>query len=142
VLIYVFWIVYIVCRGCADVKVIPALGPRLKFFSIFTLIVLIIAIAGVVFGFVQPDENNGMQNNLHSDTLFYSLSHLSLFQPPNSLPISVCSICMCLFWHSSICHPEMLMLPIQMLFLKVKTLMLFDWKRKTMHRSIQTINKQ
>jgi len=59
--IYIFWIVYIVCRGCGDMKVIPAMGARLKFFAIFTLIVLAIAVGGVIFGFVDPESNNAAQ---------------------------------------------------------------------------------
>jgi len=59
--IYIFWIVYIVCRGCADKKVIPSLGARLYFFAIFTLIILAIAVAGVIFGFLEPDQNNAAQ---------------------------------------------------------------------------------
>jgi len=61
VVIYLFWIVYIVCRACADIKIIPALGSRLKFFAVFTLIVLAIACGGVIFGFLQPNTNNAAQ---------------------------------------------------------------------------------
>jgi len=59
--IYIFWIVYIVCRGCADKRVIPSLGPRLNFFAVFTLIILAIAVGGVIFGFLEPDQNNAAQ---------------------------------------------------------------------------------
>jgi len=48
--IYVFWLVYVVCRSCGDIKTLPYLGVRIKFFGVFTLLVILVVIGGLIFG--------------------------------------------------------------------------------------------
>lgn len=59
--IYVFWLVYVVCRSCGDAKLLPILGVRVKFFGIFTLLVILTVLGGVIFGGVAGAAfNNGI----------------------------------------------------------------------------------
>jgi len=55
---YCFWLGYIVCRACYTIASMPFLGVRLKFFGIFTLIVFVITVAGILFGALSPIREN------------------------------------------------------------------------------------
>jgi len=57
-IIYLFWLVYVICRACGDTKTLPYLGVRVKFFGVFTLLVLMTVIGGVIFGAIGYFVNN------------------------------------------------------------------------------------
>jgi len=57
-IIYVFWLVYVVCRSCGDSKLLPYLGVRVKFFGIFTLLVMLVVIGGLIFGGILGSSYN------------------------------------------------------------------------------------
>jgi hypothetical protein len=60
---------YVVFRAISSTDSMPYLSLRLKFFGVFTLIVIVIVVAGVLFGAIGPVDNNAAQ----------LLSFLSLF---------------------------------------------------------------
>mmetsp|Transcript_18550 Transcript_18550/g.32193 ORF Transcript_18550/g.32193 Transcript_18550/m.32193 type:complete len:455 (-) Transcript_18550:24-1388(-) len=47
--IYLFWVVYVVCRACSESRTFPLLGVRIRFFALFTLTVVLIMVLGIVF---------------------------------------------------------------------------------------------
>jgi len=67
-IIYIFWLVYATCRACGDIKTLPYLGIRIKFFGVFTLLVILTVVGALIFGY---------GSNLNSAAEF--LSFLSLF---------------------------------------------------------------
>lgn len=69
VIVYAFWLMYVVFRAISSTDSMPYLSLRLKFFGVFTLVVVVITVAGVLFGAIGPIENNAAQ----------LLSFLSLF---------------------------------------------------------------
>jgi hypothetical protein len=56
-LIYIFWLVYIVCRSCGDMKTLPYLGLRLKVFGLFTFAVMLTVVCGLIFSGVASRNN-------------------------------------------------------------------------------------
>jgi len=52
--IYLFWLVYVVCRACGDMKTLPYLGVRLKFFGVFSILILLTVVGGLIFGIGLP----------------------------------------------------------------------------------------
>jgi hypothetical protein len=64
-IIYVFWLVYVVCRSCGDSKLLPYLGVRVKFFGVFTLLVILTVVGGVIFGGIFGSSyNNDILDNV------------------------------------------------------------------------------
>ena len=59
--IYLFWLSYVVFRAISSRNAMPYLSLRLKFFGIFTLLVLIVVVAGVIGGAIGPISNNAAQ---------------------------------------------------------------------------------
>lgn len=59
--IYLFWLSYVVFRAISSRNAMPYLSLRLKFFGVFTLLVLIVVIGGVIFGVLGPISNNAAQ---------------------------------------------------------------------------------
>lgn len=59
--IYLFWLSYVVFRAISSRNTMPYLSLRLKFFGVFTLLVLIVVVGGVIFGVVGPISNNAAQ---------------------------------------------------------------------------------
>lgn len=59
--IYLFWLSYVVFRAISSRNTMPYLPLRLKFFGVFTLLVLVVVIAGVLGGQVGPISNNAAQ---------------------------------------------------------------------------------
>eukprot|EP01114_Cavostelium_apophysatum_P014326 TRINITY_DN3687_c1_g1_i1.p1 TRINITY_DN3687_c1_g1~~TRINITY_DN3687_c1_g1_i1.p1 ORF type:complete len:474 (+),score=94.11 TRINITY_DN3687_c1_g1_i1:153-1574(+) len=49
-IVYIFWLVYSTCRTCGDMKTLPYLGVRIKFFGVFTLLVMLTVVGGLIFG--------------------------------------------------------------------------------------------
>lgn len=49
------------------ISIFSKTGPRLKFFAVFTLVVLGIAVGGLIFGFLN-DSNNGKKRNTNTNT--------------------------------------------------------------------------
>jgi hypothetical protein len=58
VIIYALWLIIVVARGISDAKTLPYLGIRIKFFLVFTLMVIVVICFGLWFGAFQS-ENNG-----------------------------------------------------------------------------------
>jgi len=56
-IVYVFWLVIVVCRSCGDARTLPFLGERLKILGGFTLAVIIVVVAGLIFGAVSNFNN-------------------------------------------------------------------------------------
>jgi len=50
-IVYIFWLIYATCRACGDIKTLPYLGVRIKFFGIFTLLVILTVVGGLIFGY-------------------------------------------------------------------------------------------
>jgi hypothetical protein len=48
-LIYIFWLVYVTCRACGDMRILPYLGVRLKALALFTFSVMLVVVSGVIF---------------------------------------------------------------------------------------------
>jgi len=69
VVVYAFWLVVVVCRACGDRRTLPYIHVRVRFFGIFTLLVTIVVVSGVIFGAVGSRYNNSAE----------FLSFLSLF---------------------------------------------------------------
>jgi len=69
IIIYLFWMVYALCRTCSDAKTLPYLGIRIKFFGFFTFLVILTVIGGLIFGGVVGSYNNAAE----------FLSYLALF---------------------------------------------------------------
>jgi uncharacterized membrane protein YgcG len=59
--IYLFWLSYVVFRAISSRNAMPYLSLRLKFFGVFTLLVLVVVIGGVIFGVIGPVSNNAAQ---------------------------------------------------------------------------------
>jgi hypothetical protein len=74
---YAFWLFYVIFRAIGARDSMPYLSLRLKFFGVFTLVVIAIVVIGVLAGAVGPVENNAAS----------LLSFLSLF----NLYIYICS---------------------------------------------------
>lgn len=68
-IIYTFWLFHVLFRAISERNRTPLLSIRLKFFSLFTFIVLAFTIVGLLFGVIGPVQNNAAQ----------LLSFLSLF---------------------------------------------------------------
>lgn len=47
--IYLFWLIYVVCRACQESRTFPLLGVRIRFFALFTLAVVIVMVSGIAF---------------------------------------------------------------------------------------------
>jgi len=69
VVIYTFWLIFVLCRTCGDSRNLPFIHVRIRFFGVFTLIVTIIMISGIIFGAIGTRYNNSAE----------FLSFLSLF---------------------------------------------------------------
>lgn len=52
--IYLFWLIYIVCRACVEARTFPLLGIRIRFFALFTMLVVVIMLMGFLFQFFEP----------------------------------------------------------------------------------------
>jgi hypothetical protein len=52
--LYLFWMVFIVCRACVEARTFPLLGVRLRFFALFTLLVVGIMLMGFILEFFVP----------------------------------------------------------------------------------------
>jgi len=59
--IYLFWLFYVVFRAISSRNAMPYLSLRLRFFGVFTLLVLVVVIGGVIFGVIGPVSNNAAQ---------------------------------------------------------------------------------
>ena len=59
--IYLFWLSYVVFRAISSRNAMPYLSLRLKFFGVFTLLVLLVVIGGVIFGVLGGVSNNAAQ---------------------------------------------------------------------------------
>jgi len=55
---YSCWLGYIVCRAIVSMGSMPFLGVRLKFFGIFTLLIFLVTVGGVIFGALSPIREN------------------------------------------------------------------------------------
>lgn len=75
--VYAFWLFYVIFRTIGARDSMPYLSLRLKFFGVFTLVVIAIVVIGVLAGAVGPVENNAAS----------LLSFLSLF----NLYIYICT---------------------------------------------------
>lgn len=58
-IIYTFWLFHVLFRAISERNRTPLLSIRLKFFSLFTFIVLAFTIVGLLFGVIGPVQNNG-----------------------------------------------------------------------------------
>jgi len=56
-IIYIFWLVYATCRACGDMKTLPYLGIRIKFFGVFTLLVILTVVGALIFGYGTQTNN-------------------------------------------------------------------------------------
>jgi len=61
VLVYLFWLVFVMCRACGDMKTLPFLGVRVKFFAGFTLLVIFTVLGGLIFGSIGFQFNNAAE---------------------------------------------------------------------------------
>jgi len=71
--LYIFWIIGIVCRACGDQRILPLIHSRIRFFGAFTLLVTITVVIGVIYGAV------GEPNNSAEFLSFLSLFNLYCF---------------------------------------------------------------
>eukprot|EP01108_Squamamoeba_japonica_P004400 TRINITY_DN3479_c0_g1_i1.p2 TRINITY_DN3479_c0_g1~~TRINITY_DN3479_c0_g1_i1.p2 ORF type:complete len:302 (+),score=180.45 TRINITY_DN3479_c0_g1_i1:577-1482(+) len=53
--IYLFWLVYVVCRACQESRTFPLLGVRIRFFALFTLAVIFTMVIGFVGEWFAPN---------------------------------------------------------------------------------------
>jgi len=67
--IYVFWLLIVLCRVCGDNRTLPYIHVRTRFFGVFTLLVTITVVLGIIYGAVGEGLNNSAE----------FLSFLSLF---------------------------------------------------------------
>eukprot|EP01121_Diplochlamys_sp_Union-15-3_P012508 TRINITY_DN3754_c0_g1_i1.p1 TRINITY_DN3754_c0_g1~~TRINITY_DN3754_c0_g1_i1.p1 ORF type:complete len:219 (-),score=33.79 TRINITY_DN3754_c0_g1_i1:100-756(-) len=67
--LYIFMLIYAICRACTSTKSMPYLGLRLQFFGLFTFFIILLTAGGILFGFIGPINNNAAE----------FLSFLSLF---------------------------------------------------------------
>jgi hypothetical protein len=58
VICYVFWMLYLVCRACGDMKGVNYLGSRIKFFAVYTICCMVSVIVGYTVAFLTPANNN------------------------------------------------------------------------------------
>eukprot|EP01090_Pellita_catalonica_P001491 TRINITY_DN1123_c0_g1_i2.p1 TRINITY_DN1123_c0_g1~~TRINITY_DN1123_c0_g1_i2.p1 ORF type:complete len:479 (-),score=45.25 TRINITY_DN1123_c0_g1_i2:68-1504(-) len=58
---YLFWLGYLAVRALGDRKTLPYLGVRLKFFGVFTLIVIFFVVVGILIGLIGPVHNNAAE---------------------------------------------------------------------------------
>ena len=72
-LVYLFWLFYLVTRAAGDSKMMPHLGVRIKFFGIFTLLVVVVIVIGVIFGAVGFHNNGKFKIQWKNKLIGYTL---------------------------------------------------------------------
>ena len=74
-IIYIFWLVFVICRSCSDSKLLPYLGNRVKFFGVFTLFIILTVVAGLLFTGIAGSTFN----NASEFTSFLALINLYVY---------------------------------------------------------------
>lgn len=57
---YLFWLIFATCRTCGDLRTLPYLGVRIKFFGVYTLIIILTVVGALIFG-VGTSLNNAAE---------------------------------------------------------------------------------
>lgn len=85
VVIYLVWLLFTVIKTCYDLKTMPYLGIRIKFFGLFTLVVMLGSIVGLFYSVFGGRRTNVGKNSRGNYFFFFAnfillqLFNLSLF---------------------------------------------------------------
>lgn len=73
-LVYLLWLFFVFFKSCSDLKQKAYLGTRIRFFGGFTVFVLIVTLAALIFGWAEP--NVGTSSSSVTALQFMGLSSL------------------------------------------------------------------